>query len=83
MSRGEYFACPAVPLEGVVDPTGAGDTFAGGFMGALARMGRMTDTNLRRAVVYGCVLASFAVEEFSVGRLCASTGARCWPGPRR
>ncbi len=69
LSRGEYFACPAVPLEGVVDPTGAGDTFAGGFMGALARMGRMTDTNLRRAVVYGCVLASFAVEEFSVGRL--------------
>lgn len=68
-SRGEYFVCPAVPLETVVDPTGAGDTFAGGFMGALTRMGRMTEANLRRSVVYGCVLASFAVEEFSVGRL--------------
>lgn len=62
-----YFACPAFPVEAVVDPTGAGDTFAGGFMGALARMGRVTDMNLRRAVIYGAVLASFAVEEFSVG----------------
>ena len=68
-SRGEYFACPAFPLETVIDPTGAGDTFAGGFMGALARMGRVTDLNLRRAVVYGCVLASFAVEDFSVAAL--------------
>jgi sugar/nucleoside kinase (ribokinase family) len=69
MSRNEYFTCPAFPLESVVDPTGAGDTFAGGFMGALSRMGRTTETNLRRAVVYGCVLASFAVEEFGVGAL--------------
>ena len=69
MSRNEYFTCPAFPLESVVDPTGAGDTFAGGFMGALSRMGRATETNLRRAVVYGCVLASFAVEEFGVGAL--------------
>jgi sugar/nucleoside kinase (ribokinase family) len=69
LSRGEYFACPAFPTESVVDPTGAGDTFAGGFMGALSRMGRVTDQNLRRAVVYGCVLASFAVEEFGVGGL--------------
>jgi sugar/nucleoside kinase (ribokinase family) len=68
-SHGEYFACPAFPLETVVDPTGAGDTFAGGFMGALTRMGRITEANLRRAVVYGCVLASYAVEEFSVGAL--------------
>ena len=67
--RGEYFACPAYPTEAVVDPTGAGDTFAGGFMGALTRMGRLTDANLRRAVVYGCVLASFAVEDYSVGGL--------------
>jgi len=65
----DVFACPAVPLETVVDPTGAGDTFAGGFMGALSRMGRVTEGNLRRAVVYGCVLASFAVEEFGVGAL--------------
>jgi sugar/nucleoside kinase (ribokinase family) len=64
-----YFACPAFPVETVIDPTGAGDTFAGGFMGSLARMGRVTDMNLRRAAIYGCVLASFAVEEFSVGGL--------------
>jgi sugar/nucleoside kinase (ribokinase family) len=69
LSRGEYFTCPAFPTESVVDPTGAGDTFAGGFMGALARMGRVTDGNLRRSVVYGCVLASFAVEEFGVRAL--------------
>ena len=61
-----YFSCPAYPIETVVDPTGAGDTFAGGFFGALARMGRVTDANLRRAVVYGCVLASFTVEGFGV-----------------
>ncbi|HKQ20086.1 MAG TPA: PfkB family carbohydrate kinase [Candidatus Eisenbacteria bacterium] len=67
--RNAYFVCPAFPIETVIDPTGAGDTFAGGFMGALARMGRVTDMNLRRATIYGCVLASFAVEEFSVGGL--------------
>jgi len=50
----------------VVDPTGAGDTFAGGFFGALARMGRVTDRTLRAAVVYGCVIASFTVEHFGV-----------------
>ncbi len=61
-----YFTCPAVPLEHVVDPTGAGDTFAGGFVGALARMGRVTERNLRAAVVFGCVLASFTVEDFGV-----------------
>lgn len=61
-----YFACPAFPVDGVVDPTGAGDTFAGGFFGALARMGRVTELNLRRAVIYGVVLASFTVEGFGV-----------------
>jgi sugar/nucleoside kinase (ribokinase family) len=61
-----HFLCPAVPLEHVVDPTGAGDSFAGGFVGALARMGRLTERNLRAAVVYGCVLASFTVEGFGV-----------------
>ncbi|MGE5175340.1 MAG: PfkB family carbohydrate kinase [Hyphomicrobiales bacterium] len=68
-SKDVYFACPAYPIESVVDPTGAGDTFAGGFMGALARMGRVSEANLRRAVLYGVVLASFAVEEFSVSGL--------------
>lgn len=75
-SRDEYFSCPAYPIETVVDPTGAGDTFAGGFVGALARMGRVNDRNLRRAVVYGCVLASFTVEGFGVtGLLRASRDA--------
>ena len=61
-----YFACPAFPVDSLVDPTGAGDTFAGGFFGALARMGRLTELNLRRAVVYGAVMASFTVEGFGV-----------------
>jgi sugar/nucleoside kinase (ribokinase family) len=75
-SKEEYFSCPAYPIETVVDPTGAGDTFAGGFVGALARMGRVNDRNLRRAVVYGCVLASFTVEGFGVtGLLRASREA--------
>jgi len=61
-----YFACPAFPVDSLVDPTGAGDSFAGGFFGALARMGRLTELNLRRAVVYGAVMASFTVEGFGV-----------------
>ncbi len=63
------FTVPAYPLEEVCDPTGAGDTFAGGFMGHLARAGDLSDANLRRAAVYGSVMGSFAVEEFGVGRL--------------
>jgi len=79
IKRGEYgvlqfsaegmFAVPAYPLEEVVDPTGAGDTFAGGLMGFLARHGRVTESSLRTAVVYGSVMASFVVERFSLGRL--------------
>lgn len=72
-SASVYFSCPACPIETVVDPTGAGDTFAGGFFGALARMGRVNDHNLRRAVVYGCVLASFSVEGFGVTGLARVT----------
>ena len=56
------------PLEEIVDPTGAGDAFAGGFMGHLARRGEMTDKAMREAVVYGNVMGSFAVERFSVDR---------------
>ena len=63
------FTVPAYPLEEVHDPTGAGDTFAGGFMGHLARTGDLSDANLRRGAVYGAVMGSFAVEEFGVGRL--------------
>jgi sugar/nucleoside kinase (ribokinase family) len=63
------FFAPAYPLEDVFDPTGAGDSFAGGFMGYLARTGDLSDTNLRRAVVVGSAMGSFAVEKFSVERL--------------
>lgn len=79
IKRGEYgviqfskegmFAVPAYPLEDVVDPTGAGDTFAGGMMGFLARHGRVTESSLRTAVVYGSVMGSFVVERFSLERL--------------
>lgn len=65
-----FFAAPAFPLEEVYDPTGAGDTFAGGFFGYLAKHGGdISDANLRRAVVYGTAMASFTVEQFSLERL--------------
>jgi sugar/nucleoside kinase (ribokinase family) len=63
------FCVPAFPLEEPHDPTGAGDSFAGGFMGYLAGRGDKTDASLRRAMVYGSVLGSFAVEEFGLERL--------------
>jgi sugar/nucleoside kinase (ribokinase family) len=66
---GHVFWAPAYPLESVFDPTGAGDTFAGGFMGTLAHAGEVTPVTLRQAMVMGCVMASFTVEEFSVDRL--------------
>jgi sugar/nucleoside kinase (ribokinase family) len=64
-----FFFVPAYPLDAVFDPTGAGDTFAGGFMGVLAGAGETDDTALRRAIVYGSVIASFTVEDFSLNRL--------------
>jgi len=83
IKRGEYgviqfsansvFAVPAFPLEEVFDPTGAGDTFAGGFMGQLARSGDRSEAGLRRAIVYGSVMASFVVEDFGTNRLRALT----------
>jgi len=63
------FFAPAYPLEDVFDPTGAGDSFAGGFMGYIAQTGDLSDANLRRAVVVGSAMGSFAVEKFSVKRL--------------
>ena len=65
------FSRPAYPLEEVFDPTGAGDSFAGGFLGYLARTGDLSNANLRRAMVFGSALGSFAVEQFSVNRLLA------------
>jgi sugar/nucleoside kinase (ribokinase family) len=79
IKRGEYgvihfaadsvFAVPAYPLEQVFDPTGAGDAFAGGFIGALAKSGDFSTPSVRRAIVYGSVMASFVVEDFSLNRL--------------
>jgi sugar/nucleoside kinase (ribokinase family) len=79
VKRGEYgammitadavFAAPAYPLENVFDPTGAGDTFAGGLLGYLASRPELTDRELRRAIIFGSVLASFTVEKFSLDRL--------------
>jgi sugar/nucleoside kinase (ribokinase family) len=79
VKRGEYgammvdkrgvFCVPAFPLEQPHDPTGAGDCFAGGFMGYLASAGDKSDASLRRAMVYGSVLGSFAVEKFGLDRL--------------
>src|SRR5436853_1516673 len=68
-TESSIFFAPAFPLENVFDPTGAGDSFAGGFMGYLARTGDVSEANLRRAVVYGSAMGSFAVEKFSVDRL--------------
>ena len=68
-TESSIFFAPAFPLEAVFDPTGAGDSFAGGFIGYLARTGDLSEQNLRRAVVYGSAMGSFAVEKFSVQRL--------------
>jgi sugar/nucleoside kinase (ribokinase family) len=68
-SGGGFFAAPAMPLEEVFDPTGAGDTFAGGFLGYLASGDTVDDASLARAIIYGSTLASFAVEDFGVDRL--------------
>ena len=79
VKRGEYgvllfspqsvFAVPAYPLEEVRDPTGAGDSFAGGFLGYLAESNDVSEAGLRKAIVYGSVVASFTVEDFSLRRL--------------
>jgi sugar/nucleoside kinase (ribokinase family) len=68
------FYAPAYPLEDVFDPTGAGDSFAGGFMGHLARTDDISEANMRRAVVSGSVMGSFVVEGFSIARLLEITG---------
>ena len=68
-TRDSYFAVPAYPLESVFDPTGAGDTFAGGFLGYLASQNEINDAGLRRACVYGSVMASFNVEKFGTERV--------------
>jgi len=69
MSENEVFLAPAFPLEDVFDPTGAGDTFAGGFMGYLANIGEVSSETIKQAAVMGSVMASFNVEDFSINRL--------------
>ena len=79
VKRGEYgallfgdnhvFSAPAYPLETIYDPTGAGDTFAGGFMGYLAKSGDASNAGIRRAIIMGSVMASYDVEDFSLNRL--------------
>lgn len=79
IKRGEYgalmfnsnsiFAAPAYPLESVFDPTGAGDSFAGGFMGYLLNTKNFSEANMRQAVIFGSVMASFVVEDFSLNRI--------------
>lgn len=68
-TKDSFFAVPAYPLESVFDPTGAGDTFAGGFMGYLSSQGEVTEETLRRAMIYGSVMASFNVEKFGTERV--------------
>jgi len=69
MNRDEIFLAPAFPLEDVFDPTGAGDTFAGGFMGYLANIGEASSETIKQAIVMGTVMASFNVEDFSINRI--------------
>jgi sugar/nucleoside kinase (ribokinase family) len=68
-NRSSVFAAPAYPLEEVFDPTGAGDTFAGGFMGYLSNTGNLSEEGIRQAIIFGSVMASFNVEDFSLDRM--------------
>jgi len=65
----QVFGAPAFPLDEVRDPTGAGDTFAGGFLGYLAATGNRSAEAMRQAIIFGSVMASFTVEAFSLDRL--------------
>jgi sugar/nucleoside kinase (ribokinase family) len=68
-SEDEVFFAPALPLEQVTDPTGAGDTFAGGMIGWIAKTDDISFENMKRAIIYGSAMASFCVEKFSIDRL--------------
>ncbi len=73
--QNEVFYAPALPLEEVFDPTGAGDTFAGGFIGYLAKTDDISFDNMKRAIIYGSAMASFCVEKFGTERLMGLTEA--------
>lgn len=68
-SEGSHFSAPGYPLEAIKDPTGCGDSFAGGLIGYMAKTNNSDESNLRKAIVYGSVLASFNAEDFSLNRL--------------
>lgn len=72
----EFFILPAYPVENVIDPTGAGDSFAGGFMGYLAHCGKLDRKTIQEALVYGTIVASFTIEDFSVNKLSKVTSAQ-------
>ena len=74
VSEEDVFYAPSFPLDDVTDPTGAGDSFAGGFMGHLAKTADFTPANMRRAMIVGSLVASFSVEGFSVDRLSQVSG---------
>ncbi len=67
--EGKIFSAPALPLEEVFDPTGAGDTFAGGFIGYMAKVGSVSFDNMKNALIFGSALASFCVEKFGTEKL--------------
>ena len=69
VTKDKYYYAPGYPLEDVKDPTGAGDSFAGGFLGYIAQQGEVTGRELHRALIHGSVVASYTVEDFSVNRL--------------
>jgi ribokinase len=66
---GAYFSAPGYPLENVLEPTGAGDSYAGALMGWLAKNGKVTEPKLRKAMIYGAIVASFTVEGVGLSRL--------------
>ena len=68
-AKGSHFVAPAYILETIYDPTGAGDTFAGGVMGFLSKAKKIDESSIRKSIIYGSIMASFAVEDFSVNRL--------------
>ena len=71
--KDQVFFAPAMLLEDVFDPTGAGDTFAGGFIGWLAKTGDISFENMKRAIIYGSAMASFCVEKFGTEKLLSIT----------
>ena len=68
-TKDKHFSAPSYPLESIKDPTGCGDSFGGGFIGHLAKTGNLNESNFRKAIIYGSVLASYNAEDFSLNRL--------------